>query len=65
MYNDIIKQATGCNESEVEKIEEIMRDVVFRSTLDWQTKEELMEGARLAQKTLRETRREAFPSASF
>lgn len=53
MYNDIIKEATGCEDAEAEKIEDIMRNVVFRSTLDWQTKEQLAEAARLAQAVLR------------
>jgi len=53
MYSDIIKQATGCEDTEAENIEDIMRNVVFRSTLDWQTREQLEEGARLAQAVLR------------
>lgn len=53
MYSDIIKQATGCDDTEAEQIEDLMRDVVFRSTLDWQSTEELAEAARLAQAALR------------
>jgi molybdopterin/thiamine biosynthesis adenylyltransferase len=52
MYSDTIKQATGCDDAEAERIEEFMRDIIFRSTLDWQTREQLAEAARLAQQTL-------------
>ena len=53
MYSDIIKEATGCDDSEAEVIEDFMRDIIFHSTLDWQTKQELADAARLAQETLR------------
>jgi len=41
-------RAAGCSASEVDEIEEIMRAVVFQSTLDWQTRDEIEEGARRA-----------------
>jgi hypothetical protein len=44
----LIMEATGCDEIIARKLEDIMRDVVFHSTLDWQTCEELQEGARAA-----------------
>ena len=44
VYADIILQATGCSPNDVEAIEELMRDVIFHSTLDWQTRGELAEG---------------------
>lgn len=50
----IIMNATGCDETTALKLEDIMRDVVFHSTLDWQTREELQEGARQALLVLRE-----------
>lgn len=53
MYSDIIKETTGCDDDEAERIEDFMRDVIFHSTLDWQTREQLIEAARLAQQTLR------------
>lgn len=52
-YRAVIKQATGCDDAEARRIEEFMRNTIFRSTLDWQTKEELSDAARLAQATLR------------
>jgi hypothetical protein len=53
MYKDIIKNATGCDDSDAERIEDLMRDVIFHSPLDWQTKEQLTDAARLALTTLR------------
>jgi hypothetical protein len=47
-YGEIIMAATRCSPEEVAALEEIMRDVVFHSTLDWLTREELEEGARIA-----------------
>ena len=51
-YRGVIRQATGCDDSEAKRIEDFMRNTIFHSTLDWQTKEELTEAARLAQATL-------------
>lgn len=51
-YRDIIKSATGCCDADVQPIEEFMRRTIFHSTLDWQTKDELIEAARLAQSVL-------------
>jgi len=56
-YGKTISEATGCPESEVDAIEEIMRDVVFHSTLDWQSHEQLAAGARLAYAVLEEMNR--------
>ena len=47
-YHDRIKEITNCTESEVKHVEDLMRNVVFHSTLDWQTREEFENGARLA-----------------
>lgn len=52
MYRDIIKQATGCTDVEAEQIEDLMRNVIFKSTLDWQTHQEFIEGAKLAQEII-------------
>ncbi len=52
MYLDIIKQATGCTDVEAEQIEDLMRNVIFKSTLDWQTRQELMDAAKLAQEVI-------------
>ncbi len=53
MYSDLIKQATNSGDPEAEQIEEIMRNVIFKSTLDWQTREQLADAARVAQALLR------------
>jgi len=53
MYRDLIKEVAGCSDTEAAKIEDIMRHVIFNSTLDWQTKNELAEAAVLAQEILR------------
>ena len=56
-YSDIIRDATACLPGEIDEIEDLMRGVVFHSTLDWQTREQLEEGARMAYAVLREMRR--------
>jgi hypothetical protein len=53
-YTRIIMEATGCDEATAGKLEEIMRNVIFHSTLDWQTHEELQEAARTAYLVLQE-----------
>jgi hypothetical protein len=57
-YGQLIVDATGCSVNEVQEIEDIMRDIVFHSTLDWQTREELEHGARLAYAVYREMNRD-------
>lgn len=59
MYRRIIMEATGCTAAEVGDVEDIMRDVVFHSTLDWQTHAELVEGARRAYEVYQEFKVEA------
>lgn len=49
-YQDIIMAATGCRPEEASDLEEIMRDDIFHSTLDWQTREQLEDAAREAVK---------------
>ena len=53
-YREIIRQATGCGNTKAAKVEDVMRNVIFHSTLDWQTREELEHAARLAVEILRE-----------
>lgn len=53
MYRDIVKQATNCTDAEVSQFEDLMRNVIFESTLDWQTREELIAAARVAEKIAR------------
>jgi len=55
-YRDIIKGATGCSGAQAAEVEDVMRNVIFYSTLDWQTKEELEESARLAVEILLQER---------
>ena len=53
-YAEIIKAATGETDSHrLFQIEDIMRRDIFHSTLDWQTREQLEDGARQAQDVLR------------
>ncbi|MSR54228.1 MAG: hypothetical protein EXS09_13190 [Gemmataceae bacterium] len=55
-YTKIILKATRCSLQEADLVEEIMRDVIFHSTLDWQTKEELESAATTAFAVLQEMR---------
>ncbi len=45
-YAKIIIEATACNPGEVGMIEDIMRNEIFQSALDWQTPAQLRKGAR-------------------
>lgn len=48
-YAEIIGDATGVtNPAVLEALEDVMRHDIFHSTLDWQTREQLMEAARQA-----------------
>ncbi|EWS66212.1 hypothetical protein Y695_00509 [Hydrogenophaga sp. T4] len=48
-YQVLIQEATGVTELDhIERIEDTMRNVIFHSTLDWQTREQLEQGAREA-----------------
>lgn len=48
-YQALIQEATGVTDLEhIERIEDTMCHVIFHSTLDWQTREQLMQGAREA-----------------
>ena len=45
-YAKMIEEATGVtDEKKLAKIEDVMRNVIFHSTLDWQSKQEFNEGA--------------------
>jgi hypothetical protein len=44
-YEAEIKKATNCKDSEISEIEDIMRNIVFHSTLDWQSKKQFKNGA--------------------
>ena len=48
-YQVLIQEATGVTDLDhIERIEDTMRNVIFHSTLDWQTREQLEQGAREA-----------------
>lgn len=49
-YQEIIMGAVpGCTPERAVAIEEVMRQDIFHSTLDWQTREQLEEAAREAE----------------
>ena len=56
MYRKLIMDATGVSLETAAQVEDIMRNVIFRSTLDWQTAAQLKRAARQAVKVLNEMR---------
>jgi len=57
LYSQLIMKATGCAEADIPDVEEIMRDLIFHSTLDWQSRAQFNRGAREAYAFLPEYRR--------
>lgn len=55
-YKQLIIEDTLCSHVDAEMIEDIMRNEVFHSTLDWQTREQFRQGARKAAKILEQNR---------
>ena len=55
-YQAMIIEDTGCNLADAAMIEHIMREDIFHSTLDWQTRAELRRAARKAAKLLEKNR---------
>jgi hypothetical protein len=55
-YQDMIVQDTGCNPKDPGMIEHIMREDIFNSTLEWQTRAQFRRAARKAGKMLEEDR---------
>lgn len=55
-YRDRIKRATGARDEDLPEIEQIMRSIIFHSTLDWQTTAEFDEGAKDAYAVLLDIR---------
>jgi hypothetical protein len=53
-HADFIMEATGCKREEVSKIDDMMRENIFHSTLDWQTREQIDEAAVLAYDAIKE-----------
>ena len=55
-FHILIQEATGAPRSDLAMIENIMRNDIFHSTLDWQTREQLSSAARQAFRLLSENR---------
>ncbi len=53
-YQQMVVEDTGCALEDAYKLVQIMRDDVFHSTLDWQSREEFRRGARKANKLFQE-----------
>lgn len=51
-YQKAIFEATKCDPKDAAEIENLMRDFIFHSTLDWQTKRQFNKGAREAKEML-------------
>jgi len=47
-YEKQIKEATKCEDKDVAEIEDYMRNIIFHSTLDWQTKAQFNKSAKQA-----------------
>lgn len=56
MIHRIIQEATGAPAGECAILENIMREEIFHSTLDWQSWEQLKAGAQQAQQRLESDR---------
>jgi hypothetical protein len=54
LYRKLAMQATGCTEEESATVCEIMREDIFHSTLDWQTRKQLTNAAKLAYQMMKE-----------
>ncbi len=57
-YQEMIIEDTNCTHDDAVMIEQIMREDVFHSTLDWQSRANFRKGARDAIKMLNENRLE-------
>jgi len=56
LYRQAIIDATSASGKDVEYIEDIMRHDIFHSTLDWQSRTQLVNAAKAAAKLLAEYR---------
>lgn len=52
-YRQLIIETTGVNDRDAAYIEEIMREDIFHSTLDWQSRTQFVLGAREAVEMLK------------
>lgn len=48
----LIQEATNCKKEDTILIEDFMRDAIFKSTLDWQTKPQLVQAAQVAHEAI-------------
>jgi hypothetical protein len=64
-YQELIIKATGASGTDVEYLEDIMRNDIFHSTLDWQTRAQLARGAREAVMMLKLYRADPFLAKQF
>ena len=53
LYKQIVIEATAASGKDAEYIEDIMRNDIFHSTLDWLSRAQLVRGARAAMKMLK------------
>lgn len=51
-YTKLIVETLGCSEERAAQVEEVMRQDIYHSTLDWQSREELQSAAREAETIL-------------
>jgi len=56
-YEKSIIEYTGCSIDEVEEVEDIMRNEIFHSTLDWQDKDLFKQGAKEAYEVYKELKK--------
>ena len=64
-YQDLITKATGVNAKDAGYVENIMREDIFHSTLDWQTRAQFVRGAREAVELLKAYRADPEMSRYF
>lgn len=64
-YQRSIVRDTGCDPADAAEVEELMRSVIFHSTLDWQTARQFRKGAREAYELLQAMRAEEAGKPSY
>ena len=64
-YQALIIKATGVSEKDAGYVEDIMREDIFHSTLDWQSRMQFVRGAREAAAMLKVYRADPALSTSF
>ncbi|MHB2025100.1 MAG: hypothetical protein ACYCPQ_00470 [Elusimicrobiota bacterium] len=64
-YQDLIIKATGVNKKDAGYVEDIMREDIFHSTLDWQSRARFVRGAREAVEMLKAYRADPMLARHF